>query len=385
MPDSPKRQIAISQPALGLEEWEALKEPIMSGWVTQGPKVAEFEKLFAKRHDVKHAIGVTSCTTGLHLALVAMGISPGDEVVVPAFTWIATANAVLYCGASPVFVDVDRTTFNIDPNQLAEKITRRTKAIIPVHLFGLCADMNAIRKVIPKDIKILEDAACAAGSSYKRDSAGSLGDAAVFSFHPRKSITTGEGGMITTNDDQLAEKLNMLRNHGASISEEHRHHGPKPYLLPDFNILGFNYRMTDLQGAIGIVQLSKLDSFRKERQKWATYYNVEFARVKWLRTPTFSVDYQHGWQAYVCYVDEKKAPMSRNRLMEYLQGKGISTRPGTHAVHIQGFYRKQYNIKSEDYPAALDCDSYTMALPLHNCMSKEDYEYIVKCIKDLER
>src|SRR5215467_5056000 len=249
---SEHRQIQIATPSLGEEEWQALREPIESGWLTQGPKVAAFESAFAARHNVKHAIAVTSATTGLHLALAALGIGPGDEVIVPAFTWVATANVVLYCGATPVFADVDRVTFNIDPKDLVRRVTPRTKVVIPVHLFGLCADMEAIRVVLPSDIRIIEDAACAAGASWKGKSAGTLGDLGVFSFHPRKSITTGEGGMVTTNDDRLAERVKMLRNHGASVSEEERHRGPRPYLLPEFDLLGFNYRMTDLQGAVGL-------------------------------------------------------------------------------------------------------------------------------------
>ncbi len=251
-----KRSIQISLPSTGEEEWQACREPLMSGWLTQGPQVAAFENAFAERHGVKHALATTSCTSGLHLILAAMGIGPGDEVILPAFTWVATANVVLYCGATPVFADVDRATNNIDPADIARKLSPRTRAVIVVHLFGLCADMDAIRAAVPANVKIIEDAACAAGASYKGTTAGALGDAAAFSFHPRKSITTGEGGMVTTDDDQLAEVANMLRNHGASISEEQRHNGPRPYLLPEFNLLGYNYRMTDLQGAVGLVQLA---------------------------------------------------------------------------------------------------------------------------------
>src|ERR1022692_2342896 len=217
-----KRFIPISLPSMGQEEWEATKEPIFSGWVTQGPKVAEFEKIFAARHKVKHAIAVSNCTTALHLALVALGIKPGDEVIVPAFTWVSTANAVLYCGATPVFIDVDTKTFNIDVSQLKNKITSKTKAVIPVHLFGLCANIDEIKRIAPQ-LKIVEDAACAAGAGIGDRPAGSLGDIGCFSFHPRKSVTTGEGGMLTTNNDELADKLNKLRNHGASVSEEQRH------------------------------------------------------------------------------------------------------------------------------------------------------------------
>jgi dTDP-4-amino-4,6-dideoxygalactose transaminase len=377
-----KRNIPISLPHTGEEEWLATKEPIMSGWLTAGPKVREFEEIFAKRHGVKHAMAVTSATTALHLALVALNIQAGDEVIVPAFTWISTANVVIYCGAKVVFVDVDRTTFNIDVNDLKKKITSKTKAIIPVHLFGLCADMDAVKKVAG-NIPLVEDGACAAGAGYKGNAAGSLGTIGCFSFHPRKSVTTGEGGMITTNDDKLAELISSLRNHGASISEEQRHHGAKPYILPDFNILGYNYRMTDLQAAVGIVQLKKLDLFIDEREKWAKFYNEALKDIAWLRTPVVGSDYKHGWQSYVIYIDESKAPISRNDMMEKLQQMGVSTRPGTHAPHMLNYYAEKYNIKPDDFPGAKDCNNYSMSIPLFNKMTKEDYDYVVYCLKSI--
>ncbi len=377
------RNIQIAVPSTGEEEWQAVRAPLMSGWLTQGPKVVEFEQAFATRHQVKHAIATSNCTTALHLLLTAAGVGPGDEVIVPAFTWISTANVVLYCGAKPVFVDIDRATYTLDASQVASKITERTKAIIPVHLFGLCADMDALAAAAP-GIALFEDAACAVGAVYKGRSAGSLGLAAAFSFHPRKTITTGEGGMITTNDDQIADMVKMLRNHGASVSEEQRHLGPKPYILPDFNLLGFNYRMTDLQGAVGLVQLSKLEQFLVERQQWAALYEEAFADIPWLRTPRTPEGLRHGWQAYVCYVDEQQAPMPRNALMEYLQAKGISTRPGTHAVHQLNYYRRQFGLQPADYPASRDCDAYSIALPLHNRMSAEDIHYVVQSIRECQ-
>lgn len=376
------RVIQISLPSTGEEEWQSVREPLMSGWLTQGPKVAAFEKAFASRHHVSHALAVTSCTTGLHLILAGMGIGPGDEVIVPAFTWVATANVVLYCGATPVFCDVDTATNNICPKDLAKRLTPKTKAIIAVHLFGLCADMDALRAVA-SDIPIIEDAACASGASYKGTDAGGLGLAAAFSFHPRKSITTGEGGMVTTNDAALADHMNMLRNHGASISEEQRHKGPRPYLLPEFNLLGFNYRMTDMQGAVGLVQLGKLDSFIDERDTWASFYMKELADIAWLRMPKRPEGGRHAWQAFVTYVDPAKAPMPRNDIMEKLQAAGISTRPGTHAVHMLGYYADRYGIEADDFPGARDCDAHTMAIPLHNRMSEEDYRYVVDTIKGI--
>lgn len=381
---SKRWNIPISLPATGEEEWQALREPVMSGWLTQGPKVAAFEKAFAELHGVRHAIASTSCTTALHLILAALNIGPGDEVIVPSFTWVATANVVLYCGAKPVFVDIDPRTFNIDPGKIEEKITKNTKAVIPVHLFGLSADMDTIAD-IAGDIPLVEDAACAAGASYKGKSTGSLGMAGAFSFHPRKSITTGEGGMVTTNDSALAEKINMLRNHGAGISEEQRHKGPKPYILPDFNLLGFNYRMTDLQGAVGIVQLSKLIPFIEERAKWAGFYERKLADLDWISTPVVPEGYKHGWQAYVCMIDEKRAPRSRNDIMEHLQSKGISTRPGTHAVHMLHYYRQEFGFKEDDFPCSRDAYLYSIALPLHNRMTEEDYEYVIQQLKCISK
>jgi len=378
-----KRIIQISQPMMGQEEWEALKEPIFSGWLTQGPKVAELQKLFADRHNVKHALAVSNCTTALHLALLAVGVKPGDEVLVPAFTWVSTANAVIYCNAVPVFVDVDPVTFNIDLKKIKEKITSKTTAIIPVHLFGLCADIETIKAEFPK-LKIVEDAACAAGSALNGKPAGSLGDIGCFSLHPRKSVTTGEGGMLTTNNEEDANYMDMLRNHGASMSEEQRHKGPKPYILPEFNLSGFNYRMTDLQGAVGVVQIKKLDKFIDERQKWAEYYTKELTNISWLRTPQVAKGYKHGWQSYVLFIDETKSPMKRNDIMEYLQQNGISTRPGTHAVHMLGYYAKNYNLKPNDFPGAYACNEYSMSIPLHNKMVAEDFHYIVEKIKTIK-
>lgn len=360
-----------------------MREPLESGWLTQGPKVAEFERAFADRHGCAHALATTSCTTALHLALAAAGVGPGDEVIVPAFTWIASANAVAYCGARPVFADVLADTYNLDPAALAAAVSPRTKAVIAVHLFGLCADMDAIRAELPHDTFVLEDAACAAGAAYRGRSAGTLGDAGAFSFHPRKTITTGEGGMVTTGDARLAERAEVLRNHGASLSEEARHQSARPHQLPDFEQVGFNYRMTDLQAAVGIVQLAKLDGFVSERDRWARWYSDEIATIDWLEAPAVSDDCVHGWQSYVTTVADD-APFDRNVIMDRLQERGVATRPGTHCVPNLSAWRVEPSQQGEPaFPVADMLEQRTLALPLHNRMRTDDYAFVVEALREL--
>jgi len=383
-PTAPPRQVPIAAPATGVAEWEAVRAPLESGWLTQGPRVAEFERTFAVRHGVTHALATSSCTTALHLILTALDIGPGDEVIVPAFTWVATANVVVYCGATPVFADVDPHTFNIDLEDVRRKLTRRTRAILPVHLFGLCVDMEALAEVA-SGIVLVEDAACAAGGAIRGRPAGPLGLAGAFSFHPRKSITTGEGGMITTHDAALAKRIDQLRNHGASISEEERLRGPRPYLLAEFNLLGFNYRMTDLQAAVGCVQLAKLDRMLEERRRLAGRYARELTDLPWLRLPRVPEGTEHAWQAYVCLVDESLAPAPRNEIMARLNDHGVATRPGTHLVPGLGWYRKRFGTTPDDYPGARDCERFSMAIPLHNRMTDDDLSYVVEALHGICR
>ena len=378
--DAALTRVPIALPSIGEEEVAAVAEVLESGWVTQGPKVAEFEAAFAERHGVAHALATTSCTTALHLALCAVGVGPGDEVIVPSFTWVATANVVVYCGATPVFADVDPVTCNIDVSDAAARVTERTRAIVPVHLFGLCADIDGLRAAIPEHVRIVEDAACAAGASYRGRPAGSLGDVAAFSFHPRKAVTTGEGGMMTTGDARIAAHADCRRNHGASVSEEARHSGPRPWRLADFDVLGFNYRMTDIQAALGIVQLRKLDGFIAERAEGARFYSSELRKLGWLSLPDVPEGDSHAWQSYVVRVDPDAAPMPRDEIMETLHARGVATRPGTHAVHTLGYYRDRFGLQPDDYPGSLDCARNTMAIPLHNRMNDDDYVHVAACL-----
>ena len=356
-------KIPIAKPATGQEEWQALKAPLEDGWLTQGPRVEAFEQAFAARHGVAHAVACTSASTGLHLALAALGVGPGDEVILPSFTWVATANAVVSCGATPVLCDIDPRTFNMDPARLAEHLTPRTRAIIPVHLFGLCAEMDRIAAAAPK-IPLIEDAACAAGAALGGRAAGSMGLAGVFSFHPRKTLTTGEGGMVTTNDAAFAERARSLLTHAG----------------PDFNALGFNYRMTDLQAAVGLVQLGKLDRFIAERAAQAAAYRRDLAGLDWLRCPEEPAGQRHGWQSFVCLLDAGK---DRDAVMKSLADRGIATRAGTHAIHMLPYYRDLLDLSPDALPASRDCDRRSLAIPLHNCLTEADRATVVDALRSL--
>ena len=375
---SPKRTIALSVPNLGEEEWLALKAPLESGWLTQGPHVEAFEVAFAARHAVKHAVAVTSGTTALHVALTAADIGPGDEVIVPAFTWVATANAVVYAGATPVFADVLPDTYNADPADVERHLTERTKAVIAVHLFGLCADLDGLRTVLPEQVMIIEDAACAVGAAYRGRPAGSMGKVGCFSFHPRKSITTGEGGMVTTDDDAIAATARSLRNHGAEATDDTEF----PHTMPEFPRLDFNYRMTELQAAIGQVQLTKLDGFIDERASWAHLYYEELGSLGWLELPHVDERDRHAWQAFVTVVDEDASTMTRNELMQILQLAGIATRPGTHVVTELAYYRN-LGVDSKSYPVARTLHHRSMAIPMHNRMSADDCRYVIETLRSL--
>lgn len=379
--------VPIARTNLTDAEVQSVLDPLRSGWLVQGPKVREFEEKWSAFTGAEHAIAVTSCTTGLHLSLAALGFGPGDEAIVPAFTWVATANVVEHLGGKVVFCDIDLETFNIDVNQLEERVTDRTKAILPVHLFGLAADMQPINEFAKRHgLWVVEDAACGFGCRYRGRHVGTLGDTGSFSFHPRKAITTGEGGMITTDNGELAEKLRCLRDHGAAITDLQRHLGPRPYLLADHPEAGYNQRMTDLQGALGSAQMDRADEIVAERQQLAQRYDDVFRHLEWLQTPTAAEGFEHGYQSYPCLYKPEAITVSstprvneaRNAWMETLLRRGVSTRPATHAVHMLSFYRNTYGLSAEDFPNAYAANHCSISLPLFHGMSEAEQDHVIE-------
>ncbi len=386
MSQSAKMNVPIARTSLTEEELQSVLGPLRSGWLVQGPKVREFEDKWSAFTGARHSIAVTSCTTALHLSLAALGFGPGDEAIVPAFTWIATANVVEHLGGKVVFCDIDLNTFNLDVNDAARKITSRTKAILPVHLFGLSADLDPVMELARKHgLWVVEDAACGFGSTYQGRHVGTLGDTGCFSFHPRKAITTGEGGMITTQSDALAEKLRRLRDHGAAMTDLQRHMGARPYLLADHPDAGYNQRMTDLQAALGAAQMDRAQAIIDERRRLAGIYDQAFAQLPWLKIPAHPTGYGHGYQSYPCLFQPepivpqsvKRVNVARNEWMDRLQQAGISTRPATHAVHMLTYYREKYGLKPEDFPMAYAANDCSISLPLFHGMTEAEQQYVI--------
>ncbi len=386
-----RRPIPITKPYFGEAERQAVLRPLESGWLVQGPFVQEFEAKFTAFTGTGHSIAASSCTTALHLAVTALGLKPGDEVIVPAFTWVSTPNVVEYMGARPVFCDIRLDTFNIDVEQIRSKITERTVGIIPVHLFGLCAELDPILAIAREHgLWVVEDAACAFGAWYGDAHAGTMGDAGCFSFHPRKSITTGEGGMVTTNRGDIADLIRSLRDHGASRSDFDRHSGKASYLLAEYNMLGYNYRMTDIQAAIGTAQMDRAEFILAQRARCARVYDDLLGAARWLRLPRVPEGMRHGYQAYVTLFAPAPPTMEnvdelhdqRNSLMARLEELGIATRPGTHAAALQGYYVAKYGLDKSDFPQTYIADRTSLALPLFAQMEQADLEYVVGSVID---
>jgi perosamine synthetase len=368
--------IPVMRPWLGKEEAEAAAQAVASGWIAQGPRVREFEEAFAAATGVPHAVAVSSCTTALHLALVAAGIGPGDEVIVPSLSFIATANVVRYVGAQPVFADVDLATQNLVAETVKPHLTERTRAVILVDQVGVPADLEEIQNLCePHGIAVIEDAACAAGSVYRGRPVGSSAWLAAFSFHPRKLLTTGEGGMLVTSDPELAARLRRLREHGMDISAAQRHVSRQP-VTERYLEVGFNYRMTDVQAAIGLIQLGKLADMVARRRALALCYRDMLAEVPGLimiRDPEYgTTNYQSFW---VLLPDDY--PISRNELMHKLADAGVSARRGIMAAHLEPAYAESNHVS---LPVTERLTENSIILPLFHDMTDAEQQLVASVL-----
>jgi perosamine synthetase len=370
--------IAVAKPYLTKDEAQAAYDTILTGWITQGPRVEEFENKFAQYVGSEYAVAVSNCTTALHLAMIVAGVKEDDEVICPSMSYIATANAVRYVNATPVFAEVDPFTFNIDVNHVETLITPKTKAILIVHQIGMPADIDAFKALcIDKNLILIEDAACAAGSSYKGKKIGSHSDLVCFSFHPRKVISTGDGGMITTSIKAYADRARLLRQHGMSINDRVRHASNK-VMVTDHIEVGYNYRMTDIQAAVGIKQLEKLDWIVKERRNVAQQYNELLKDVSSLRLPSEKEGYESNFQSYCVYVNDEY-PHTVTDLMQDLLDAGISTRSGVMLSHKETAYKSVYSHIS--LPVSEDLLNRCVILPLYVPMQPEDVMFVANALR----
>jgi len=372
--------IPITRVCLGEEELELVRQTLLSGWIAQGPRVEEFEEKFARTVGADYAVAVSSCTAGLFLSLHLLGLRSGDEVIVPSFSFIATANAVVHCGATPVFVDIDPSTYNIDPEAVESAITSRTRAIMPVHQVGQAADLDAIYSIAEKHgIPVVEDAACAIGTRYKDRPVGSEAEFACFSLHPRKIITTGEGGMVTTSSREIAGKLKVLRHQGMSISDLARHKSKK-VIFEEYPVVGYNFRMTDIQAAVGVAQLGRLEGMLKDRARLACGYSSAFSENPHL-VPPYVPEYSgHTFQSYILRLKES-SPIGRDRLMQELLERGIATRRGVMCAHLEPCYRNLG--RKTDLTHSEAAAKETMVIPLYPGMTEEEQNKVTSNILEL--
>jgi perosamine synthetase len=366
-------EVPFARPWFDGGEAEAVAEVIDSGWLTQGPRVEQFEQAFARTVGAPHAVATTSCTTALHLALYASGVGPGDEVIVPSLSYIATANAVWQCGATPVFADIEPLTYNLDPADVERRLTPRTKAVMPVHQIGLPAEMDSFLHLAEQHgLALVEDAACAIGALHRGRPIGSLGALACFSFHPRKVITCGEGGMIAVHDSDVAERLRRLREHAMDRSA-HERHAARDLIIEHYVEPGWNARMTDLQAAVGLRQLEVLDTVLRERRRLAERYTEKLAGLPGIATPHEPEYAERTWQSYPIRIGSA-SPVGAEELMRRLLEDGVATRRGVMAIHLEEAYESTENT---DLPHTEAAARDVALLPLFPGLAAEAQDYVV--------
>jgi dTDP-4-amino-4,6-dideoxygalactose transaminase len=374
MMSAPPR-IPITRPVVGEPEAAAAAAVVRSGWLAMGREVAELERAVAAFVGASHAVAVSSGTAALHLALLGIGLGPGDEVILPSLSFIATANVVRYCGARPVFVDVDRRTFNLDPAQVERAVTSRTRAILPVHQLGLPADLDPLLEVAERrGLQVVEDAACALGASYGGKPVGTFGRAGCFSFHPRKIITTGEGGLIATADEELAETLRSLRSQGVSVSAEARHAAAE-LVFEEYPRVGYNYRLTDIQAAVGLAQMKRLPALLDRRRELAHRYTERLGAVEGIVPPEEPSGRIHSYQSYMVLLE---GPWSRRALMQHLLDRGIASRRAVTAIHLAPPYRDLAS--GAQLPVTEHVARRGLMLPLFPEMTEEEQDQVIEAL-----
>jgi dTDP-4-amino-4,6-dideoxygalactose transaminase len=381
MEDLFKKQIPLMKPWLGNEEWEALKDIILSGWISQGPKVEEFEEAIATFVGSKYAIATNACTSALFLALVTQGIKEGDEVILPDFTCMANANAIIMSSAIPVFAEIDYKTYNIDPFKVEDYITEKTKAIMVVDQIGLPADMDKFIAISKKyNLVLIDDAATALGAKYKNKYLGGYGINTAFSFHPRKIITTGEGGMLLTDNSEIATTTRMLRSTGASVSDIERHKA-KGTILQQYFTNGYNFRMTDVQAAIGIIQMKKLPEILKQRKEQANYYSEALATIDQIETPFVPEYADHAFSSYLLKI-RKGNKLTPKDIITKMAEKNISCRFGIQPLHREPYFKNRKN-SDHEYPIACNVADNSFFIPIFPGLPYDKIDYIINCLKDI--
>jgi len=373
------KTIPVARPSFGSEEEGLLLAALRSGWVSQGPRVAEFERQFAQFVGAPYAVAVSSCTAALHLSLIAAGVKPDDEVICPSLSFIATANAIVHAGAWPVFADVDESTYNVTAESIEAAITPAAKAILLVHQIGLPAPVEEIAAVAARHgLIVVEDAACAIGSEYRGRRVGMPHTMmASFSFHPRKILTTGEGGMITTADESVAVRLRRLRQHAMSVSDLTRHSSAK-VVSEVYDEIGFNYRMTDLQAAVGLAQLERLPDMLARRRRLAARYSSQLSSFPWLALPVEPPGCVGNFQSYMVRLCDD-APLTRDDLMQQLLDRGVSTRRGVMAIHREAPY--QSGLWESTLPVTNRLVDTGLILPLYHDMTEAEQDYVISCME----